>query len=76
MSGTVMTAITNAAVYRERLRPVVLVGVLLSLGGIALLMWGGGSLAATFLVIWLVILLVKDPRGVLKRTFTEKQKTA
>ncbi len=40
-------AITNAVVYREKLRPVVLLGVLLSLGGITLLMWGGGELAAS-----------------------------
>ena len=37
-------AITNAAVYRERLRPVVIIGVLLSLGGIVLLMWGSDSM--------------------------------
>lgn len=38
-------AITNAIVYHERLRPTVLIGVLLSLGGIALLMWGDNDLA-------------------------------
>lgn len=38
-------AIANAVAYRQRLRPVVIVGVLLSLVGIILLMWGDGSLA-------------------------------
>lgn len=38
-------AIANSLVFRERLRPVVVAGVLLSLGGIVLLMWGDGALA-------------------------------
>jgi len=45
-------AITNAVVYRERLRPVVLIGVLLSLCGIALLMWGDSGLAACTADLW------------------------
>ncbi len=36
----------------------------------------GLCVIALALVIWLVILLVKDPRGVLKKTLTEKRKTA
>jgi len=40
-------ALANAAVYRERLHSAVLCGVLLSVGGIGLLVQGNGALAAS-----------------------------